>query len=119
MPHIQKLFFTLNISTSILEGPDGDFPAPSGLCLGLALLHKRQLKIVSPDGKGNLSFLVSNGQISDGELTIFLQKLRQLCYNSPFCGVWFALPWCKLIGGRSFPNSRMSELLRDFSFFRG
>lgn len=71
MPHIQKLFFAANSITSFWEAGQ-TVSRLSRLFLWLALLHKRQLETVLTNGKGYLPFLVSDLQIINRELAVFL-----------------------------------------------
>lgn len=119
MTDIQKFFRSLCRMLSPLSGrADRGYPPLSLLAFRLALLHKRQLESFTAYHKGNLSFLVCDGEVRNIKVTVVFHELREFRNNAPFGCVRLAFSLGELVRRGRFPRSCMGILLCSFQLIR-
>lgn len=103
---------------SPLSGADRGYPPLSLLAFRLALLHKRQLESFTAYHKGNLSFLVRDGEVRNIKVAVVFHELRKFRNNAPLGCVRLAFSLGELVRRGRFPRSCMGILLCGFQLIR-
>lgn len=97
---------------------DRGYPPLSLLAFRLALLHKRQLESFTAYHKGNLPFLVRDGEVRNIKVTVVFHELRKFRNNAPLSCVRLAFSLGELVCCGRFPRSCMGILLCGFQLIR-